>query len=807
MKKYSDKFTWRYPVDDHCLGHHDGVISLAIGWKGYQFEMLSDDQKIGHAFNLYQLISRLNTELVVEFHLFREYDHSLADTYLAKNKDMVRAKEFGAYFRQEMADHVGRYGLTNSPYVVITTKPNISAFSFLSPKIEFDQQAKAAVELKEKVEDFLRFLPDSKILGVDDYWEMLVRSNDRDRHRSGNGLTFDSRFHINEVVAATKPEWTGQFLKNKSTFSWVGIMDVYPNQVTHPGWVEPIFSMSKCELHCSQILKGTDTQSKISKSADEFALEKESLEQRGADFARGKLQGNSDFRQYISDNDLSIVENAWVLVVHSPVEDDLKESVHDIMTWCESQGARLQSNRDIAYAFWRVSQPGQGYQSPFWRDDAHDLIANMVPSVAFDQGTEPQMLRLTGQNQLVGFSNIDDAPNHGFKAAKSRSGKGQNDVVEIVETYPLGVNHYVSEVGPSHRWVIEALGGRYLEIDPSNMVINPFPNYQEATEFDIDQERPLPILFVSSLLKSLAFVLTGGVKSFSKLGPEGEHLGARADIALQALYSVGLLQGKPLDTAPTFIDYYEVAQLLMEQAEDSQDKKSYKLLLANLNTFLSKSAGRVYDGSRKQLNLTGDLIGVDFYPLTKSGDAFLSSLYLTSTLLRTAQLAMASPKPAYLRLDELHEFTRMDAEQVSVLCNQIARMGAKANAYIMLISQALEDIDLTDGVSQSMLHKELLYLESGHQNITEVYDIPQKAIDLWRSFPDPKTNKLQYRQSVRFLGDERFFNLHLTFPQVLLDLGDTSSKSLLIKKEIEKITQDPWERLRLFRARKESQNA
>ncbi|EAR07575.1 hypothetical protein [Reinekea blandensis] len=810
MKKYSDLYSWRYPVDEYCIGHHDGVVSIAIGWEGYRFEMLSDDQKIAEAFNLYQLLSRLNTEWVVEFHLFREYDHRLAEKYLAKSGQFQRAHEFGGFLREQMAHHVAAYGMTNTPCIIVTTKPQIPAMALFKPKLDFEQQARRAETLRSDLEDFLRFLPKAHFLGVDDYWDVLVRSSDRDRHRTQGHLNFDGRFHINDVVAATKPEWTGQFLKLGETYTWVGLLDIYPTQIQYPGWVEPIFGMSGCEFHCSQIVKGTNTNSKITKSADEFAKEKEALGQRGADFARGKLQGNRDFRQYVTDNDLAIVENAWVLHIHSLDETDLKNTIHAINTQIESQGGRFQSNRDLSYAFWRVAQPGQGYQSRFFRDDAHDLVVNMCPVTTFDQGVEPELLRLTAQNQLVGLGNIPDAANHGFKAAKTRSGKGVEDVAEIAETYPLGVNHYIAEVGPSHKWIVEAFGGDYLEIDPENMVINPFPNYSEAVYFDEDNDRPLPTLMVSTMMTSLAFVLTNGVKTFEALGPDGQHIKTRADIALQALYSVAIQSGKPGDEAPTFVDYFEIIHALLDQAkaqEDEQDIHCYAFLYKNLESFLNSSAGRIYDGSRKQMNLNGSLVGVDFYPLTKTGDSYLSNLYLTSTLLRTSQLAMSESAPAFLRLDELHEFSRMDPEQVSILCNQIARMGGKANAYLMLISQALGDIDLTEGVTQSMLHKELLYMESGHQEITRVYDIPQKAIDVWRSFPDPKAAGLDYRQAVRFLGDNRFFNLHLTFPQVLLDLADTSRASLDLKDEIEKITSDPWERLRLFREKKEQHHA
>lgn len=39
MTAYQDLFSWRYPVTDQVVGHHDGVISVAVLYDGFHLEV------------------------------------------------------------------------------------------------------------------------------------------------------------------------------------------------------------------------------------------------------------------------------------------------------------------------------------------------------------------------------------------------------------------------------------------------------------------------------------------------------------------------------------------------------------------------------------------------------------------------------------------------------------------------------------------------------------------------------------------------------------------------------------------------
>ena len=64
--------------------------------------------------------------------------------------------------------------------------------------------------------------------------------------------------------------------------------------------------------------------------------------------------------------------------------------------------------------------------------------------------------------------------------------------------------------------------------------------------------------------------------------------------------------------------------------------------------------------------------------------------------------------------------------------------------------------------------------------------------------PEAASSQMDYRQCIKMVGEDAF-DLHMTFPQILLDLADSSPESLALKDRIGKQTSNTIERLRLFR--------
>ena len=799
--KYSKLYSWRYPVDDHVVGYHDGHISIAILWDGYHLETLDEAQKYQRMAGFYNLVATLKAGMIVENHLFRQYDFELMEKYNAHTEKAVRSESFGRFMRNEIANHIGREGLTNIPAFVVTIPVKVPKASLINPKLEFQAYEKAAVELKKELYSALRTLPGARFASVDEYWNLLVRSFYRDKFRAGHNLNFDGRFHINDAIAATKPEWEAPYLKVGNTYTWVGLIDTYPD-IVRPGWVENIFSGNDAEYHAVQILKGTETHQKVMKAESEFNRDAYELQNKGSDEAKKKLQSNADFRKYITDQNISIIENCWLIMIHHVDRDELDQSVNNLRLWLEEQQGNFQSNEALSYHFWKVGQPGQGYKTKFLRDDAHDMVVNMSPVSTFDSGGQASSIRLTDKRQLVGVGPVPNMPNHGFKAAKVRSGKSLNLGAELFEQYPLGMDFAITEVGKSFYWPVEALGGKYFELDPVIMAINPFPAFDEILPERLETMEPLDTIQVSSVQNSLAFVLTGGKHYYSDVPEIGSSVETRVDEAIQLMYSVAIGQGHSGDKAPTFLDFFDVVEHLESDSEDPRIKKSFSFLKNNLEDFLSKTMAKKFRDGEDNLSLSGPLIGMDLKPLTKSNDKFLSTFYLTCAYMRLRQKAFANRNPIMMVFDEMTEFSRIDPIQTSILLNQFARLGPKENTSVSIISQAFKELSIQEGFLAQMTHKEYLYMEGEHSDVRDVFDMSDRALSSWQSFPDPQN--LNYRESLRYIEKDRYFRLHLTWPQSLIDMCDSRGDSLNLKDEIGLITKDPFERLRLFRERKDA---
>lgn len=79
--------------------------------------------------------------------------------------------------------------------------------------------------------------------------------------------------------------------------------------------------------------------------------------------------------------------------------------------------------------------------------------------------------------------------------------------------------------------------------------------------------------------------------------------------------------------------------------------------------------------------------------------------------------------------------------------------------------------------------------------------MPKGALDIWKQYPYPLN--FDWRPAIKCVGQD-YYNLHLTFPNILLDLSATSPEDLDLKDQIGLTVSDPLERLRLFRLAKEN---
>lgn len=790
-RPYSELFTWRYPVTQHVVGHHDGSISVAVTWDGVSFEMSLPNERHRLIASLYQALVSLDPQLVVENHNFRFYDRSRAHAYVDLAGEAVRNHAMARKVRTDVATLLGGHSMTNYPVTVFT-------LPFIGRKrsaAEFKAQEKAVTKLSEVIKPIVDRMSGARLLSVEEYGALVQRANQPDLTRKSLFTGFDSRFHLNEQWCSAKPLFEDGFLKHGQTYTWVALLDLYPDQ-TYPGFFESILDASGAEYQLTQLFKATNTRNQITKAEKEEKQEQQGLGQKGGSFLQGKVEDLRAFRTYIASHNIPILNNAFVLKIQHTDRNDLMKQRDTISDWLAGQGARIQHSESIQRFFWRVTQPGQGYLSKYWRPDAADLVLNMAPLNTHSLGAKkPLSMRISEQNSLIYFDLPDGAANHGFISGKTRSGKGVDQVLRILETYPLGLDLYSIEYGGSYRWTVEALGGTYITIDPDKVFIRPMPTYEEIK---LAKRNSKYAQLSSFVINSLAYILTGGSSDFMDVDGGNHHL-ARAATVLDALYDEELqVEGQD---APSLGDFQTTLELVLEHTEDksSQDYKSYSFLRENLNSFLSSTNGQLFNSDKDGLDLSGDCIGIDIKPVTDTGDTQLISLYLTFILMRLTSKVISNRKRSNLMIDEYHIPAEIAPALVESITNRAVRTWAKENSHIDILSQSPEHFTVAKDVFDQINHRQFMYMENGHEAVRKLFRIPERAARKWEGWLDPGIQKLKFRRAIRQFGSQSFL-IRSVVPDWILVLAETHPDKLEIKDRIDHELKgaDIWTKIERF---------
>ena len=486
----------------------------------------------------------------------------------------------------------------------------------------------------------------------------------------------------------------------------------------------------------------------------------------------------------MTDNGLAIFKNAYIIHLHGEREE-LKTAERDITDWIESAGGQIRSADYVQLPYFRAGQPGQGYRCPLFRPDHTWQVANMAPVQVYRTGERnPESIRLGESGALIGFSTSTQIVPHSFTVAMTGGGKGVEKVAQIAETFPFGIDWYIAEIGGSYRWIVESFGGVYSKIDPSETVVNPLPPYSVAAG---DAVLPLNATLAGGTVNALAFLLTDGKTELPV------HHAAAAQSALQLLYAVAP-EGKD---APTLADL--LVELEKSDFESEPQRKAAHEMAENLSSFLETTEGRIF-ARPDNLVLSEGITGVDLKEVDRASPKLLK-FYLVFLALRFNHLAFARRNPARVLLDEMHKFVAIAPDVMGRLISELARMGRKDAAAIDLVTQGVAEIDIIEKeVLNSMPLRTLLYRGDEWESIANRIAMPDGPLAIWKKYPYPLNFK--WRPALKSVGPD-YYNLHLTFPEILLDLSATSPEDLDLKERIGLTTRDPMERLKLFRMEKE----
>jgi len=779
---YSDYYTWSHALGEFCIAHSDGAVSCMIQWSGIDTEMMTADEKTVHYESLLTLFEQLSSDYVYEQHLWREWDDSVAKRYLELNQSVKRSQTFINFIREEHAQHLSLYGMTNTVCLVITALPRKTVLSTLRVKKQLKQQSLLATKLIDHASDIMHYLGGAKLLPFEDYRRRIVQSYDRTQDAGQlNPSNHNPQIPLNEQLVNYVPTLKDQCLFNEAICTKVLFIYLYPD--AYAGWIEQLAQVN-VSAHIVQILQPVDTLKAMTDSERSSNFAEGTAGKKGADMQRRQMQDMSDFRAFVAHNNLRIIKNAYIVHLHGEREEI--EALSKSLTALINKDGQVRANDYVQLPYFRVAQPGQGYLSPMLRPDDHIQCAYMSPVQVYAKGDieNPESLRLANNGQLVGINYTRQSLLHGLTTAKTGSGKDVEKILTVVETYGFGVDWYAAEIGGSYQWVVEALGGTYTKIDPRESVINPLPEYAMAST---EADYPLDAILVAQTVQSLAFLLTDGKVRLNA------HERSAAQSAMQLLYAVP----KENDKAPNLADYLVSLEAL--DFDKKEVNQAARIMAANLHSFLDTSEGRIFT-RQDNLYLSDGISGVDLKEVDKASPDLLK-FYLVFISLRFNNLAFAHHRTTGILLNEMHKLVAAFPEVIGTLISELARMGRKDAAFVDIVTQGIKELDTIESeVLNSMQFKSLLYRPDEHSEIAERISLAPGALQKWQSYKNPMGKP--YRPGLRLVGDD-CFDLFLTFKQSLLDLSatDTSCKptDLEIKDQVAMQTRDPFERLKLFR--------
>ena len=757
-RRYCDVYTWSHGLSESVVAHGDGAASLAILWDGLDGEFEDRAGRNREWATIERVLDRLPEQYWLEFHLWRERRADAAHAYRAHYEEATRKSAFAATMRSAMADHLAPHFFVNVVALIVGRLPRMEA----GVRRALNGQARRAGELEALGAELAALLPGGRIATVHEYAALVQRSYDL-----GPPLAaFDPWLSLAEQLVVVPPKPQKRALDVDGRLVRMHYLHLYPE--VDPAWILPTVSGS-ISLHVSQVVMPAATERALRASERADRLAQGGLASKGRERQLAALKEMQGFRMEVAENDWRVHRNAYM--VCAEIEGVPTAVLSRLVEGLQGKGGRVRDDDFVQLPFFRVSQPGQGYQAPIWRPDHAALIAAMAPTQVFRTGClKPESLRLGLASQPLYFDYSHQVVAHGFTVAMTGAGKGVDKVATMVETYPFGVDWYVLEVGSTYRWAVEALGGRYTRIDPGTAAVNPLPPRSAATG-------GLDPLLASGTMNILAFILTDGRTLLDF------HEQAAGAAALTRLY------GLESPTDPGLPDLLVSLERLTDVSPEQ--RRAAQVMGANLHSFLETPEGRIFAGP-DNVQLSPGICGVDLRDVDRASPKLLT-FYLVFLCLRFLNLAFANRNQARVLLDEIHRFVAHAPGVLSRLVSEIARMGRKEAAAIDIVTQGLAEIDLMEKeIVNSMPLRSLLYRSDGWEEIAARIGMPERALELWKRLPFPLN--LPWRPAIRSVGPQ-YYGVRLSFPRALLALADTTPEGLARKERLGAEVSDPLTRL------------
>jgi len=790
-KAYSDYFSWETYVDDYCMGHSDGRVSLMFEWSGVDNFIVDERERLEELKRRLDLLKSLDSSLVVEHHFFREKDYEVINGYLKQSENIVRGHKLANHLRNEMANHFKGLVRKNTICVVLSIQSdNSSSFNFKKFTLsKVKRQLTKWNALKDRLhslfDNLKPFYPEARLMTIDQYCGRIVQCINRDLY-FGQGLSLDFRFDLAEQLIIEKPELTDNgVLKIGSRYTKVALIQNYP--IMDEAWFLDL-ARGETDIHISQILFPKDLAKELNKITEDTDTARQTMSRKkDVDESENAINDADRYRLEIRENGLTVLDNAYIILFHGESEKAVLTEFGKLEKWIGTESGLVRGNADIQSHLFRVATVGLGYDTQFVRQDHSLTVATMMPFSSFNSGNKinPDSLRMDSSYTAVGFSPTKLTVGHQIVVGVTGGGKGTELGVEIAETFPLGMDTYICEFGDTQKWLVEGFGGSYTRVDPDKVSINPLPQYSYY------KEGKLAANIISGTNEGLGLIL---IEEDRALNNAEKAVAGRVLTSLYSDEAQAVANGK---VAPLLTDYLQALKTVKTKNESQENARS--LMYETLENFLETPEGKGFC-RQDNLDLSENITGVDLMGVPKD----LLVFYMTFISIRFAQMAFASPsKLVKIWLDELHEPMDIAPEPTRRLVRIVNRMGRKEGGFIGLSTQGIDEIELIDPetIASSPIQT-LLPRTDQWDKIQKKLSIPDSAVALWKNYSVDFDN-INYRSCLKRMNN-RYYDLYLTFPKFGLDLTTTTRTDRVYRQEIEESEFDVFKRIDLMNEKRSS---
>ena len=750
---------------DHYIVHCDGTISAIAEIDGYDIYM-NDQQAAQKKLDMLRhFIDHLPLEISVEFHLKRRRDGKSVHQFT--QHPIKRSAHILQPLRKKYIEHIKDYLFVNRLYAVLQwhDRTILSYFQAILSINRLEKELDRVLGNCSKLEKYIvqaqRGLAGFTLLDIRKAVRFLYES----AHYRPCEVAPDTGYLLRDILAPTGEARDGFYMMNGILLKPM-LVYLYPEPDLRI--MTDLIASLPLELDVSFYLRRRDYSSFLRKSGTDEMRQERQLSDTDVESEK-RLADIAAWRRYVVNNGLQIFNNALYIKLYG-TKEEIEKQANDLQEELASLGAVMESERLADYAM-VYTMPANMYKSAFQRQDHTDMVLSLLPVVRFNQGNGYEEVVAATSFTLTGFDYSNKTGGefyHSLTIAKTGSGKGVMNCARIIQLYGLGYDFYTIEIGNTYEFLFRLLGGNYVSIDPDASVINPFPPCSEVGE------TPRSSL-VAPTIKSLARIFTDGRADMSI------HELAVCEMAFKIIYRKNYIAKHQIKQAPNLAHFYTGMTLLDEKRLNDKQKYARDSILKNIKSFLDTIIGERFK-SDDNLNLSGSLFGADFKKL--KDDPQLLIIYLTFLSLRYGQKALFNQTPAFIVIDELHEFMRVDRDTIRTLCVQIARMGRKERGYISLITQEVTDVAQLDAsLVNQMYITNLLYTETKHEQARAHFAaLNDRAFTTWSHYQQYYTG---YRAGLIGFGG-RYTDAFLTYPNEILALADTRGEILQLKKELMK---------------------